>query len=173
MKKEFDIAEEWVPYELHPETPAAGVLLKSVFPGLDEEKMLAGINKAGALYGVAFERIEVMANSRLALEASEFARDSGKFEEAHARLFRAYFQQGRNISEKNIILELCKELGLDQGKLGDALEKRIYSLRLEQTRERGKKYGVNGLPTFIVNGKGKIVGAQPYSVFQKALKIFV
>lgn len=71
-----------------------------------------GMNRAGAPYGIQFNPIDVVANSRLALEASEFARDMGKFEEAHTRLFRAYFHEGENIGAKSTLLRLLGEIGL-------------------------------------------------------------
>ncbi len=155
---------------MHPETPAAGKPLTGLFPGLDVERMLAGLRRAGAPYGIGFNAFETVANSRLALEASEFARDAGKYAEAHTRLFRAYFQEGLNIGEKQVLLELFKGLDLDVVQLNNALEDHLYTPRLQLARQKGQKYGVTGLPTFIINKTEKIVGAQSYAVFQQALR---
>ena len=130
-----------------------------------------GMNRAGAPYGVQFNPIVVVANSRLALEASELARDEGKFEEAHTRLFRAYFQEGENIGEKSTLLRLLSEIEINIHQLSDALDKHVYSNRLQQGLVKARKYGITAVPTFIVNGKEKIVGAQPYEVFQRCLKL--
>lgn len=131
-----------------------------------------GMNRAGAPYGVQFNPIVVVANSRLALEASELARDEGKFEEAHTRLFRAYFQEGKNIGEKSELLRLFSEIGLNEQQLSDALDNHVYSARLDKSLVEARKYGITAVPTFIVNGKDKIVGAQPYEVFQRCLKLY-
>lgn len=132
--------------------------------------MILGLNRAGEPYGIQFKPIDVVANSRLALEASEFARDAGKFEEAHTRLFRAYFQEGENIGQKSTLLRLLSEIGLNEHQLSDALDQRLYSARLQQGLVKAGKYGIKAVPTFIVNGNEKIVGAQPYEVFQRCIK---
>jgi len=134
--------------------------------------MIIGMNRSGAPYGIQFNPINVVANSRLALEASELARDVGKFEEAHTRLFRAYFQEGKNIGEKNTLLRLFSEIGLNEQQLSYVLDNHVYSARLEQSLVKARKYGITAVPTFIVNGKEKIVGAQPYEVFQRCLKLY-
>lgn len=129
------------------------------------------MNRSGAPYGVHFKPIDVVANSHLALEASEFARDQGKFEDAHTRLFRAYFQEGENIGEINTLLRLLGEIGLNESQLRDALDKHIYSSRLQQGLVKAREYGVTAVPTFIVNGTERIVGAQPYDAFQRCLNL--
>jgi len=129
------------------------------------------MNSAGSPYGVHFNPKDMVANSRLALEASEFARDAGKFEEAHSRLFRAYFQEGENIGEKNILLRLLGEIGLNTHQLSDALDRGVFSDRLKQSIVRANKYSITAVPTFIINGEDKIVGAQPYKVFKQCLDL--
>lgn len=157
-------------YELHPETPAGGVLLKQLYPELNPEAMVEHLRQAGAPYGVNFNAIERLSNSRPALETSEFAREQGRFEELHTRLFQAYFLEKRDIGDMQTVLEVSGEVGLNVAALKECLEKGVYSPRLQKARERGKEHQVTGLPTFIINGKTKIVGAQPYEVFVKALK---
>lgn len=164
---------EWIGYELHPETPPEGKPLRQLLPGYDPDKMTEGMNRAGAPYGIKFNPIEIVANSRLALEAGEFARDAGKFEEAHIRLFHAYFQEGENIGEKGTLLRLLGEIGLDKRSLSNALDYHVYSSRLSQAHEKALEYGITALPTFIINGKEKIVGAQRYDVFTRCLKAHV
>lgn len=169
MKREYDIEEEWVGYELHPETPPGGKLLREMFPNYNPGTMLANLNRAGAPYGISFNPIEVVANTRPALEAAEFARDAGLYEEAHERLLRAYFQDGENISEKETLLRVLGEIGLDRQALGEALDSGVYAPRLQAARERAGGYDVTALPTFIINGREKIVGARPYETFTQTL----
>lgn len=132
--------------------------------------MLATLRAAGAPYRISFGRLEVIANSRLAIAASEFARDKGRFEEAHNRLFEAYFREGLNIGEQSVILRLLEGIGLNANELKDALDKDLYQPRLQHSVELAHTYQVTVMPTFVINGEQKIVGAQPYRVFQKALK---
>ncbi|MGB9903316.1 MAG: DsbA family oxidoreductase [Desulfotomaculales bacterium] len=169
LKNEFGIFDEWIGYELHPETPAGGIPLELLFPGADAGKMLENLRRAGEPYGIAFSPLRFLVNTRLALEASEYARERGKFAEMHARLFEAYFLKGRNIGEKQTVLEVGREAGLNADELRDHLDAHTYFPRLQSARRLGQKYGVRGLPTFIFPGNGKIVGARPYETFREAV----
>lgn len=156
-------------YELHPETPPEGKLLRQMFPNYDPAAMILNLNRAGAPYGITFSPLEVVANTRLALEAGEFAREAGLFEQAHERLLRAYFQEGENVGEKETLLRLLGEIGLDRQALSKALDSDAYATRLQQARERAREHDVTALPTFIINGKDKIIGAKPYEAFKRLL----
>lgn len=169
MQAEYPVSVEWVGYELRPETPPGGIDLKQLSPGFNIESALNGLNKSGAPYGVSFKKIGRIANSRLALEASEYARDAGKYDELHTLYFEAYFREGKDIGDLQTVLDIAAGAGLDVEGLKEALEKKVYSPRLDRAREMGAGYQVAGLPTFIINGKHKIVGARPYDNFVKAI----
>ncbi len=156
-------------YELHPETPPEGKLMRQIIANYDPARMVMNFNRAGAAYGIAFNPIEVVPNSRLALEAAEFARDAGLYEQAHERLLRAYFYEGENVGLKEILLRLLGEIGLDRQGLSEALDDGVYAGRLRQAREQAKEYDVTALPTFITNGRDKLVGAKPYEQFTRLL----
>lgn len=131
------------------------------------------LRTAGAPYGVSFNTVEVLSNSRLALEATEFARDSGKFKEAHERFFESYFLEGKDIGNLKTVLEVCESLGLDVKALEDALRSGAYPDRLQKARALGAEHGVAGIPAFIFNGEKKIVGAQQYETFVRVLSELV
>lgn len=156
-------------YELHPETPPEGKLMRQIIANYDPARMVMNMNRAGASYGIAFNPIEVVPNTRLALEAAEFARDAGLYEQAHERMLRAYFYEGENVGLKETLLRLLGEIGLDPHGLSEALDSGVYADRLRQGRERAKEHDVTALPTFIVNGRDKIVGAKPYEQFTRLL----
>ena len=156
-------------YELHPETPPAGRPMRQFIPNYDPGRMVLNMNLAGAIYGIVFNPIEVAANTRLALDAAEYARDAGLYEQAHERILRAYFYEGENISLKETLLRLLAEIGLDRQGLSEALEAGVYAERLRQGRQLAQEHAVTALPTFIISGRDKIVGARPYEQFTKLL----
>ena len=162
--------DEWVSYEIHPETPPEGVPLVEKFPADMVQGMKANLSRAGEPYGIEFGDMTTMPNTRLALEASEFARDHGKFHEFHEKIFRAYFTENRNIGDLDVVLEVAAAAGLETSALREALADGRYLPRLEQATMEGQRYGVTGTPTFIVNNRYMIVGAQPLENFRNALK---
>ncbi len=164
---------EWIGYELHPETPAEGVKITTAFPDLDAAKMITRLNEAGAPYGVKFSKMEIVSNTRIALEASEFARKHNRFNELHDLLFEAYFVKGQNIGQLTTVLAAADKAGLDAAALEQSLKNKEYAPHIEAARKKGQQYQVAGLPTFIINEKKKIVGAQPYQTFTAAIESFL
>ncbi len=106
----------------------------------------------------------------MALEASEYARDAGCFDSFHDRLFRAYFTETRDIGDLDVLLELAEEEGLDKADLRVALQEGRYTSRLNEARREGHQLGINAVPTFIINGKFRIVGAQSLDFFRDRLR---
>ena len=116
---------------------------------------------------VVFGNRTLLSNSRLALEASEYARDMGKFESFHETMFHYYFTEAHDIGSIGVITRVAVNSGLDAGDMMNAISEKRYRLRLTQARQEGEKINLTGVPTFIINGKEKIVGAQPVEVFKE------
>jgi predicted DsbA family dithiol-disulfide isomerase len=156
LKQEFDLAVEWLAFEIHPDTPQEGMLLSTMFPQLDSQKMFANISR--------------ISNSRMSLEASECAKEQGMFDRFHRALFQAYFSQGMDIGNIEVLTQIGHESGLDRDYLAQALETGKYLPRIENMRREATRLGVNAAPTFILEDRDRIVGAQPIDVFKKKLR---
>lgn len=111
-----------------------------------------------------------VSNSRKALEASEFAREQGMFDALHRAIFHAYFAEGRDIGKRDVLLELAREVGLDDAGLREALEDGRYRERIDSDYLLAQQIGFTGVPAFIL-GNRAIVGAQPYSVFEQVMEL--
>ena len=156
--------------ELHRETPQEGLSMQEKFgANVDVEGMVANLRRAGAPYGIEFAPVRRLSNSRMALELGELAREQGKFHEYHEAVFHAYFTEGRDIGDLNVLHEVAEKVGLDVEKWKEALDEGRYMPRLEQTLEEAARYGITGTPTFIINDKYAIVGAQPLERVRQAL----
>ncbi len=170
FKKEFDIEETWIPKELHPETPPEGRLAADFIDPFDLEQVVMTCNQRGAPYGIEFNEITVLANSRLALEAAEFAREAGSFPVFHDQMFRAYFTHGRNIGDMAVVLDVAAECGLDVHALKEALEDHRYSPKIEEGIAMAKAAGVTAIPTFLIEGQLPITGAVNDDLLRRALQ---
>jgi len=169
LKHEFDIREEWVSYELHPETPEEGVLLVDRFPDYDLDALFEELRIKGARYECEFGDVTLLSNSRKALQAGEFARHHGKHHAFHAAVFRAYFSEARDIGQIAVLLDIAAQVGLDTDELHKALTERRYEERLKTGHEEGALYNVSVLPTFVFDGKEKIVGLRSIEAFRHVL----
>ena len=170
MKKEFDIDDKWLSFEIHSETPPEGVLLTEHLPHIDWDEMYTGLRKSGEEYGIEFGDVTILANSRKAFEASEFAREQGKYGELHEGLFYAYFTEVRNIGDEEVIMDVASKTGLDISALKEALDAEKYLPVLQKTTSEARQLGFSGVPAFVVGGKYSIVGVQPVEVFRDAIR---
>jgi len=171
LKQEFDLTVEWLGFEIHPETPQEGMPLLKMFPGADVGGMTRRLNTMGAPFGLTFGKIMDISNSRLSLEAGEFAKEQGRFEHYHHAIFQAYFSQRKDIGSIEILKETVREAGLDADALEKALQTGTYRRALEKSKAEAAQLGITAAPTFLFNGKDRIVGAQSIEVFRERLKV--
>ena len=128
--------------------------------------MYDNIRKRGDEFGIKFGPRLLLSNSRMSLEASEYARDMGKYELFHERMFYTYFTESKDIGSLEALTESARVSGLDTDELLKALKERRYAHRLEESRKEAEKISLTGVPTFIINGKTEVVGAQQIAVFK-------
>ncbi|WP_432409481.1 DsbA family oxidoreductase [Wukongibacter sp. M2B1] len=166
LKKDYKIKEEWVGFEIHPETPSQGVSLVERFGAEDFKVNMQRLERSGKKYGIEFGRLRSMPNSHNALEAAEYARSVGKFDEYHKALMDAYFRDSKNIGDIKVLLEIGKHIGLDPLELSNTIKTHRFEHLLEYNRFLGKDLGIKSTPTFVINAEYAIVGPQPIEVFR-------
>jgi len=170
LKQEFDLHAEWLGFEIHPDTPPGGTPLATMFPRADVDSMTRRLNSMGAPFGLIFQKIVNISNSRLCLEAGEFAKEQGRFGQFHHAVFQSYFSQGKDIGNVDVLKQIGTKAGLDADALGKALQTDTYRRVREAAKEEAARLGITAAPTFIFNEKDRIVGAQPIEVFRERFK---
>lgn len=131
--------------------------------------MFSTLRLKGKELGISFGDLTLLANSRLAMQASEFARDQGKFESFHAALFHAYFTELRNIGDLEVLTAIGRQASLETSELQAALQENRYLDRLLAVTEEARQLNITAAPTFMINGQFKIVGAQPLETLRRSL----
>lgn len=155
-------------YEIHPETPPEGVPLERLFgPGF-EQRQEAQRQRCAEL-GLPFAAPKLLSNSRMAVEAAEFARDAGKHPEFHRAVLAAYFARSQDIGDLGVLGDLATEVGLDRAALEQALAAGTYADRRRAAHEEAAGLGVTGVPTYYFVGGVRVVGAQPLGHFRRLL----
>jgi predicted DsbA family dithiol-disulfide isomerase len=87
-----------------------------------------------------------------------------------ARLFAAHFSEGRNVGDVDTLAKLAAEVGVDEQRA------RAYLAGAEGLSEvvgeiaEARELGITAVPTFVFDEKYAIPGAQPTSVFLRALE---
>ena len=137
---------------------------------MDPEEFFRGLDARGKKHGIRFGPQSVMSNSREALEGGEFARDQGRYGDYHEAVFRAFFTDCRNIGQREVLLELAQDVGLDAAAFNEALESGAYLPRLQETTRLARASGIKVAPTFVIDGHTRITGAQPIETFRATLR---
>jgi predicted DsbA family dithiol-disulfide isomerase len=132
--------------------------------------MQSGLTVRAKELGLPFNPPEILSNTMKAHILSEYARDQGKFDALHRELFRANFAEGLNLSDDDVLQEAARKAGLDPEAAMEAIADPSYRERVEAAIERSRQLRITGVPTFIVEGKYKIVGAHPLETLRDAFR---
>jgi predicted DsbA family dithiol-disulfide isomerase len=164
------LEDEWLPLEIHPDTPREGADFTQRFPAPQLRMMIDNLNEAGRQYGIEFKPFKVLPNSHLALAAGEYAKEKGKFHQVHHEVFKTYFTEGKDIGQLQTILAIAAKVGLDSEDLLKRLQEGKYENALKEAKRLARQNGIDSTPTFIIDNKYEIVGAQPIENFREALR---
>lgn len=157
-------------FPLHPETPQDGVTLEELFAGRDVD-MDGMHNRMKGLMdeeGLPYNRRSHTYNSRLAQELGIWADAQDGGDDIHDALFKAYFVDGKNIGDVEVLVELAAANGLEPKAAREVLENRTHKEQVDENWNRSREYGVTGVPTYVAGGQG-VVGAQPYEVLSQLM----
>ena len=116
------------------------------------------------------EPLEKVSNSRGALMLAELARDRGKFDELHPRLFDAYWARGLDIGDEQVLLQEGGAVGLEPPEIVDALRDGGYLERIEAETRAAIELGAGGVPAWVIDRRLLVPGAQPHEVFTRTLE---
>jgi len=170
LSKEFDLAVTWAGYELHPETPPQGVAIGELVDPFDLEQVMYTLRKRGEPYGLTFADPARLSNSRLCLEAAEFARDAGRYPEFHHAAFQAYFTDRSDIGDRAVLRDLARRCGLDPAELDAALDQGRYRERIGEAGREAARRGVTAIPSFFIGDQPVLTGAVSEAVFRERLQ---
>jgi len=111
----------------------------------------------------------VVANTRNAHRLIQMAKVHLLGDKAEEILFEAYFSGGRNMDDRETLIELGEKIGLDPGEVKQMLGSDQFDDKVRQEVFESQQIGVRGVPFFVIDNKYAISGAQPENVFVNAL----
>ena len=169
LKAEYNVDVEWRPFYLRPDTPPEGMELpdyiKQARTNGSEERLRSIANA----YGMEFESTERIYNTRIAHEATEYAREHGRGNEFHKIVFRKVYAEKQDLSHWSVLRSAAEEAGLDAEEMQRDVDNGKYTANVADQVNLAYKIGVSGVPTYVINDRYAVVGAQPYEVFKNAL----
>mgnify|MGYP000209194659 CR=1 FL=1 len=169
LKEEYNVDVEWRPFYLYWDVPLEGAELpdyvKRARANGSEERLQA----IASSYGMDFQSTARIYNTRLAHEATEYAREHGAANEFHKTLFRKVYAEGYDPSKWDVLRATAEEVGLNADEMQPRLENGHYTEYVAEQVRWAQQVGVSGVPTYVIDDRYAIVGAQPYEAFKNAL----
>lgn len=95
----------------------------------------------------------------------------GKQAAMKERLMAAYFLEGSAIGDRDTLVELAREVGIDPERARAALDSSEFAEEVRADEREASELGISGVPFFVINRRYGISGAQSPEVIQKALAI--
>jgi predicted DsbA family dithiol-disulfide isomerase len=112
----------------------------------------------------------VVANSFNAHRLSQLAKKHGLGEAAEEALFKAYFTDGKNIDDRDVLTKLGVSLGLYAEQVRDTLDSNDFADAVKHDIAEAQYLGIQGVPFFVMNNKFGVSGAQAVPVFSETLE---
>jgi predicted DsbA family dithiol-disulfide isomerase len=175
-RPEVAVDLRWKPFQLQPQLPPEGVpwseFAPKKFGGWERARMMFGhVAQAGAADGIRFDfdRVATAANTRDAHRLVLFAEERGRAWEAAEALFAAYFAEGRDLGDREELVEIGRQAGLDAEELRAMLEGSEYVADVEESQAFAERAGITGVPFVIFDDRLAVSGAQPVELFVRAI----
>ena len=177
LADEFEFDVRYLPFELNPLMPEAGVpqkpYLTAKFGGAGQyDKITRQVREAAAGEGLAFDfdKQLVAPNTRLAHRLIWLAGQRGVQPAVKEALMSAYFEKGVDLSKKENLIDIVTGAGLDETE-ATALVNSTNGLReVTEIESTHHQRGISSVPFYIVDDRVGISGAQPPEVFVQAFR---
>ncbi len=115
-------------------------------------------------YGLEINSGPFGINSRPALVGAKFAEAQGVGDAYHDAVFRAYWQEEKNIEDLDVLAEVATAVGLARDQFLAALNDPDYQKAMMADVQQAFQYGLSGVPALVYDKKYLVSGAQPYEL---------
>ena len=172
-----EIAVRWRPYQLDPSIPPGGLERKAYLRNKfgDDGRLETAherLRRLGGEEGIAFafDKIERAPNTLDAHRLIRWASAAGVQDEIVERLFRLYFEEGRDIGDRQLLVEAAREAGMGSMAVEERLSEGVDEKEVRREIAQAQSLGVTGVPFFIFASRFGVPGAQGADVLAKAIE---
>ena len=161
----------WLPFQLNPEMPKGGIpraeYRKAKFGSIERARGLdARVAAEGEGEGIAFafERMERTPNTIAAHELIDLAQKQGRGTAVVDALFKAYFEEARDIGAAAVLAEIAAQAGVT------GWPQQADGTQVAAIEEDVRNLGISAVPTFILGRKLGVSGAHPPEALAQAIR---
>jgi predicted DsbA family dithiol-disulfide isomerase len=167
----------WNPFQLNPDMPKEGrdrMAYRALKFGSAERARELDERVAAAAAGVDLHfRQDLMLRTPNTLDAHRLIWLAGKEAAQDAvmeAVFAAYFIQGRDIGDSGVLTDCAAEGGMDRASVADFLAGDVAANEMLAADRAARESGVNGVPSFFLDGYSLFSGAMPAETIAEALR---
>lgn len=177
LAAEFEIVPRFRPYQLNPGLPSAGVdrhaFYAKKFP--DPDRLAAArdaIRENARLTGFSFDPAAPshLPNTVKAHQIIRLAHFAGRQEAAVLAIYRAFWDDLRDIGDDAVLIDIAVAAGIDDGLAAAALSSEEDAAMIESECDSFQRAGVSGVPTFIINERTGFSGGMPPDALSNTIR---
>ena len=171
---DIEVDIRWRPYQLDATIPPEGLERRAYMQrkfGNRIDEIHQRLTQAGAAAGLdfAFDDIERSPNTLDAHRLIRWAASANAQDAIVERLFHDFFVAGKDIGDRNVLLDAARDCGMDPKIVGGLLDGDADKESVREEIASAQSIGVTGVPFFILDGKFALPGAQPADVLKRAI----
>lgn len=173
---DHDLVIEWHPFQLNPTMPAEGMdrreYLEAKFGGKEGAiRTYGAIAQAAEDAGIDidFEGIKRTPSTLNAHRLLHWAAVEGHQNAVVDRLFTAYFKEGQDISDVDLLVSIASDAGMDGEMVRRLLNGDQDAKEVQERDASARERGISGVPCFIIGKHYVVQGAQPTELWEKVI----
>ena len=166
-RPEIDFEIHWHPFQLNPDMPVQGMdrsdYLESKFGGPDGARAAYEPVKQAAYdegLDLRFDMIPKTPNTIDSHRLVRWSKTAGVQDQIVTALFKAYFEDGEDVSDPEVLIQIAAENGMNATLVADLLDGDEDRDVVANEDKTARDMGVNGVPAFIFNDRFMVPGAQ-------------
>ncbi|MBI2295491.1 MAG: DsbA family oxidoreductase [Betaproteobacteria bacterium] len=168
-------AVRWLPFQLNPDIPEGGMPRAEYVArkfGARGPGVYSRVAAVGSQVGIpfAFDNIKVQPNTLKAHRLLRYAERAGTQDALAEELFRAYFLEGANLTDRDTLAGIAARAGLERKAAADYLAGDGDRDQIARADVEARSAGIGGVPYFIFNRKVGVSGAQDAAVLLDAME---
>ena len=175
---ELQVELHFQPFELNPQMGPEGQDIAEHLSqkyGLDAEQLARNseaIRERGASVGFTFTQgaRRRIYNTFDAHRLLHWAQGEGRQRELKHGLLKAYFTDGQDPSDHEVLVRVATESGLDGERARQVLERGEFADEVREQERFYQQQGIHAVPAVIIDDRHLIQGGQPADVFEQALR---
>ena len=169
LQGEFELHIDWRPFLLRPDAPDEGWEIPAHIKARMNQPGNPLTARAKAL-GITLVEREHIPSSRRAHECTEFARAHGRLAEFHHNVIERYWSRGEDLSDWKVLEAAASDAGLDPQAMHREVASGLWKAAVAEGLEAASEVGVTAVPTFLIDERFVVQGAQSAEVFRQAFK---